>query len=166
MSLLTPEPGLLFWMTLSFGIVVLVLAKFAFPAILKMVDKRKHFIDESIVAARQAQEELAKVKETGKTLLDETRKEQKEILKQAAQMREEMIQEAREKAHNESEKMIASARMQIQLEKEEALKDIRNEISSLSLLLAEKIMREKLATAKEQTALIDRLLNEMEISKS
>lgn len=166
MSLLTPEPGLLFWMLISFGITVFVLAKFGFPAILKSVEKRKNYIEESLLAARKAHEELAGIKETGEAILTQARKEQADILKEAALKREMMMEKAREEARLESEKLVASARRQIGAEKEEALRSIRNEAATLSLTLAERILREKLGTEQEQKKMIDRLFNEMDISKS
>ncbi|SFK94512.1 F0F1 ATP synthase subunit B [Proteiniphilum acetatigenes] len=166
MSLLTPEPGLLFWMLISFGITVFVLAKFGFPAILKSVEKRKNYIEESLLAARKAHEELAGIKETGEAILAQARKEQADILKEAALKREMMMEKAREEARLESEKLVASARRQIGAEKEEALRSIRNEAATLSLTLAERILREKLGTEQEQKKMIDRLFNEMDISKS
>ena len=166
MSLLTPEPGLLFWMLISFGITVFVLAKFGFPAILKSVEKRKNYIEESLLAARKAHEELAGIKETGEAILAQARKEQADILKEASLKRETIIEKAREEARLESEKLIASARRQIGAEKEEALRSIRNEAATLSLTLAERILREKLGTEQEQKKMIDRLFNEIDISKS
>lgn len=166
MSLLTPEPGLLFWMLVSFGITVFVLAKFGFPAILKSVEKRKNYIEESLLAARKAHEELAGIKETGEAILAQARKEQADILKEASLTRDKMIEKAREEARLESEKMIDAARRQIGAEKDEALRSIRNEAAALSLALAEKILREKLGTEQEQQRMIDRLVNEIEISKS
>ncbi len=106
MSLLTPEPGLLFWMTLSFGIVILILAKYAFPPILRSVEKRKNFIDESIIAAREAYQELEKVKEAGEALMEESRIKQAGLLKETSKLREEMIEGAREEAQRESEKLL------------------------------------------------------------
>lgn len=166
MSLLTPEPGLLFWMLISFGITVFVLAKFGFPAILKSVEKRKNYIEESLLAARKAHEELASIKETGEAILAQTRKEQSDILKEASRIRETMIEKAREEARQESERLITSARQQIHAEKEEALHSIRSEAATLSLTIAEKILREKLGTKEEQMGMIDRLFNEMDISRS
>lgn len=166
MQLLTPEPGLLFWMLISFGITVFVLAKFGFPAILKSVEQRKNYIEESLLAARKAHEELAGIKETGEALLAQARKEQAELLAEASQRRDMMIEKAREEARLEAEKLIASARQQIIAEKDEALRSIRSEAAALSLTIAEKILREKLGTKEEQMSMIDRLFNEMDISKS
>lgn len=166
MSLLTPEPGLLFWMLISFGITVFILAKFGFPAILKSVEKRKDYIDESLSAARKAHEELASVKQTAGALLQQAQKDRADILGDASQRRNEMIEKAKEEARQEAEKIISSARLQINAEKEEAIRSIRDEAATLSISLAEKILREKLGTKEEQVKMIDRLLNEIDISKS
>lgn len=166
MSLLSPEPGLLFWMMLSFGIVLFVLAKYGFPIILKMVETRHNYIEESLQSARKAQEELAQVKETGEALLANTRKEQALILKETTRKKDILIEQAREEARLEAEKIIVAARDQIYAEKEEAIRSIRNEVSRLSIDLAERILREKLITNEDQMGMIDRLLDEIEISKS
>lgn len=166
MSLLSPEPGLLFWMMLSFGIVLFVLAKYGFPIILKMVETRHNYIEESLQSARKAQEELAQVKETGEALLANTRKEQALILKETTRKKDILIEQAREEARLEAEKIIVAARDQIYAEKEEAIRSIRNEVSRLSVDLAERVLREKLITNEDQMGMIDRLLDEIEISKS
>lgn len=166
MSLLTPEPGLIFWMTISFGIVVFILVKFGFPPILKSVEQRTSFIEESLKSAREANEELSKVKESGEKLLADTRKEQRALLKEADRLRELIISEARESAAIESEKIMEKARVQINNEKEEALKSIRSEVTKLSIALTEKILREKLSSKDDHMNMIDRLLDEIEVSKS
>ena len=164
MSLLTPEPGLLFWMSIAFGITLFILIKFAFPPILKAVEKRKNYVDESILEAKKVKEELDHVKEIGESLLAETRKQQTEMIKEASKIQEQMLEDAREKAGLESEKIIGVARKQIQSEKEIALQSIREEVAKLSIDLTEKILREELSTDKEQMKMIDRLLDEIEIS--
>jgi len=166
MSLLTPEPGLLFWMLLSFGIVVLVLAKYGFPVILNMVDQRNKYIEESLLSAQKAREELTKVKETSEGLLTKTRIEQASILREASKLRDTMIEKAKDEARLQSDKLIVAARKQIEAEKEEALRTIRNEVASLSVDLTEKILRKKLGTKEEQMSLIDSLLEEIDFSKS
>ena len=166
MSLLTPELGLLFWMMISFGIVLLILARYGFPVILKAVEKRKNYIEASLVAAREAQEELGKVVQTGERMLAEARRDQHAILKETTRLKEQLIEEARTAATVESEKMLALARKKIEAEQEEALRTIRREVSTLSVELAERILREKLGDKQEQMKLIDRLLDEVDISKS
>ena len=134
--------------------------------ILKSVEKRKNYIEESLLAARKAHEELAGIKETSEAILAQTRKEQADILKEAASRRETMIEQAQEEARMESEKLIASARQQIDAEREKSLRSIRDEAAVLSLIFAEKILREKLGTEQEQEKMIDRLFNELDMSKS
>lgn len=166
MSLLTPEPGLLFWMLISFGIVLFVLTKFGFPIILKMVDKRKNYIESSLLSARKAHEELASVKQTSEELLARTRQEQAAMMKETSLLRDQMIEKARVDARKEAEIMIDHAHKQIVSEKEKALRSIRNEAASLSLSLTEKILREKLGTEEAQMGMINRLLDEFDLHKS
>lgn len=166
MSLLTPEPGLLFWMMFSFGIVLLILVRYGFPVILKSVEKRKNYIEASIRAAREAQEELGNVVETGERILTEARREQHAILKETHRLKEQLIEEARAGAAAESEKMLTAAQRKIESEREEALRSIRREVSILSVQLAERILRERLGDEQEQMKMIDRLLDEVDISKS
>lgn len=164
MSLLTPEPGLLFWMLISFGTVLFVLMKYGFPIILKMVEKRRTYIEESLLSARKAHEELATVKQTSEELLARTHQEQATILKETSLLRDQMMEKARNDARKEADKMIEEARKQIETEK--ALLSIREEAAILSLNLTEKILREKLGTKEAQLALIDRLLDEIDLAKS
>lgn len=166
MALLLPESGLLFWMLLSFGIVVFILAKFGFPIIVKMVEERKTFIDESLLVAKQAHEEMAKVKSEGEAIVDDARKEQVKIMNEAAQTRDMLIREAREKALLEASKVIDEARKQITMEKEEAIRDIRRQVAELSVDIAEKVLRGQLEKKDEQMNMINRLLDEINISKS
>ncbi len=166
MSLLTPEPGLVFWMTLSFGVVLFILIKFAFPTILNSVEKRKNYIDESLLAAREAHEELLNVKKTGEEMMAATREEQAAMLRETAKLREKLFKEAQEDARKESERLIASARTQIEAEKKEALRQIRNEVATLSLNLTEKVLRDNLSNSEAQMSLINRLLDETDISIS
>ena len=166
MALLTPESGLLFWMFLSFGIVVIVLSRFGFPIILKMVESRKSFIDESLLVAKQAHEELAKVKLEGQEIINNARREQVAILNEATATRELLINEAKTKASIEALKLIESARRQISIEKNDAIRDIRQQVTDLSIEIAEKLIREKMSQNGEQMNLINRMLGEINITKS
>jgi F-type H+-transporting ATPase subunit b len=162
MSLLTPEPGLLFWMLLSFGIVFFVLAKYGFPIIVKMVDKRKSFIDNALESAKAANDRLAGIKEEGERLLNQTKEEEIRILKVANEMRTKIIGEAKEQAAIEAGKLIAEARNAIQKEKEMAIRDIRNQIATLSIDIAEKILRRNLDNQAAQRELVDKLIEEVQ----
>lgn len=166
MSLLTPDSGLLFWMLISFGIVVFVLAKFGFPIILKMVEERTNFIEESLLKAEKARTELDSVKAEAELILEKARNEHQQIMNEASQLREALIQEAKTKAIGEADKIIENARLQIQSEKEVAIRDIRKQVAGLSVDIAEKVLRNKLDKKEEQLGLIQRLIDEMNISKS
>lgn len=166
MALLLPESGLLFWMLLSFGIVVFILTKFGFPIIIKMVEDRKTYIDESLLIAKQTYEQMEVVKAQGEAIVDTARQEQVKILKEAAQTRDFLIKEAKEKAGVEAAKLVDEARKQILAEKEDAIRDIRRQVAELSVDIAEKVIRGQLNKKEDQMVMIDRLLDEINISKS
>ena len=160
-SILTPDLGLLFWMLLAFLVVFICLARFGFPVIIKMVDERKQYIDESLNKAHEASERLANIKQEGETLLQEAREQQAKIMKEAAETRDAIVEKAEEKARQESARIIAEAKQQIAFEKQEAIRDIRSQVAELSVNIAEKILREELSSDKAQQANIDRLLDEV-----
>lgn len=166
MSLLTPDIGLLFWMLLSFGIVAFILVKFGFPVIINMVESRKTYIDESLLIAKQAYIEMDKVKAAGEAIVDNARREQVQILNEATQTRDLLIKDAKDRAQSEGQKMIDEARKQILIEKEDAIRDIRRQVAELSVDIAERVLREKLEKKGEQMDMINRLLDEINISKS
>jgi ATP synthase, F0 subunit b len=160
MNLLTPEPGLLFWMLLCFGVVFFVLAKYGWPIIVKMVDERKAYIDESLEAAKQANEQLAGIKQEGERIIGEAREEQVRILKDANEMRAKLINDAKEQASVEAGKVMEEAKAGIQKEKDMAMRDIHNQVAALSIDIAEKVLRKNLDNKPAQTELVDRLIKE------
>lgn len=161
MSLLLPDSGLLFWMFLSFGIVFVVLAKYGFPIIVKMVEGRKTYIDQSLEVAREANAQLSKLKEQGEALVVAANKEQGRILKEAMQERDKIIHEARKQAEAAAQKELDEVKKQIQIEKDEAIRDIRRQVAILSVNIAEKVIRKNLDDKREQMEMIDRMLDEV-----
>ena len=164
-SLLTPDPGLLFWMLLAFVIVFIILAKFCFPVITKMVEDRKNYIDESLKKAREANEKLANIQSESELIMRQAREKQAEILKEAMATRDNIIKEARDKADIESKKIIESAKEQIKVEKDLAIRDIRSQIINLSTQVSEKVLRRELDDNNKQLSYIDSLLDEIEAVK-
>ena len=160
-SILTPDLGLLFWMLLAFLTVFFIVAKFGFPVITKMVDERKNYIDESLKKAHEANERLAGIQQECERLLNEARVRQAEILSQAKTTGDSMIREAREKAQAEGAKMLLDAKAQIAAEKENALRDIKQTVADLSVVIAEKVVRQKFADNEQQQKLIERMLDEV-----
>ena len=161
MSLLLPDSGLLFWMFLSFGIVFVVLAKYGFPIIVKMVEGRKTYIDQSLEVAREANAQLSKLKEQGEALVVAANKEQGRILKEAMQERDKIIHEARKQAEAAAQKEVDEVKKQIQIEKDEAIRDIRRQVAILSVDIAEKVIRKNLDDKREQMEMIDRMVDEV-----
>lgn len=161
MSLLSPSMGLLFWMTVSFLIVFVILGIFAFPAITKMVRERKEYIDESLQKAYEASSRLENIKQEGEAILQEARSKQADILKEAAATRDAIVEKAQEKARQESARLISEARSEIENEKQAAISDIRKQVAVLSVEIAEKVLRGKLSDDKAQMNLIDRILDEV-----
>ena len=161
MSLLLPDSGLLFWMFLSFGIVFVVLAKYGFPIIVKMVEGRKTYIDQSLEVAREANAQLSKLKEQGEALVVAANKEQGRNLKEAMQERDKIIHEARKQAEAAAQKELDEVKKQIQIEKDEAIRDIRRQVAILSVDIAEKVIRKNLDDKREQMEMIDRMLDEV-----
>jgi F-type H+-transporting ATPase subunit b len=164
-SILTPDLGLLFWMLLAFLVVFFILAKFGFPAIINMVDKRNQYIDESLRKAHEASERLENIKQEGESMLQEAREKQAQILKEAADTRESIVAKAQEKAKDESARLLSDAKVEIDTEKQNAIRDIRSQVAELSVQIAEKILREKLSKNGTQMELIDRLLDEVSEDK-
>lgn len=161
MNLLLPESGLLFWMTIIFAIVFFLLAKFGFPVITGMVEKRNQRINDSLEAARVAEEAISHLNLEKDRILEETRQEQSRLMKEAALERERLIEHAQIQAKEEAEKILQTATAKIQEEKEAAMKELRNEVAVISMAIAEKALRKELSSDKGQTELISRLVDQM-----
>lgn len=165
MSLLTPDFGTFFWMAVCFIILLVILAKFAFPALVQMVNDRKRYIDESLEAAREANEKLSNIKEESDSILKEARKKQAQILKEAMDTQAQIISDAKVKAQTEGARLLEDARKQIQKEKDDAIRDIRKQVVELSVEVAEKVLRKQLSSEVEQNGMIERMLDEVSDSK-
>jgi len=164
-SILTPDLGLLFWMLLAFLVVFFILAKFGFPAIINMVDKRNKYIDGSLRKAHEATERLENIRQEGESMLQDAREKQAQTLKEAADTRDAIVEKAQEKAKDESARLISDAKAEIDTEKQNAICDIRSQVAELSVQIAEKILRDKLMKDGAQMELIDRLLDEVSENK-
>ena len=162
MNLMLPDSGLLFWMTIIFAIVFFVLAKFGFPIITGMVEKRGKRISDSLEAARTAEQALAHLQTEQERIISETRAQQNKLMQEAAAERDRMIVQAQDKAREEAQKIMDEARVRIQEEKEAAIKEVRKEVAVISLAIAEKVVRKDLSTDASQKALADRLLDELQ----
>ena len=164
MSLITPGFGLFFWMAIVFLVVLGILWKFGFPVIVNMVNNRKAMIDESLRKAHEANEKLANIKAESEALLQDAREKQALLLKEAAATRDAIVEKAQDKAREEGNRLLSEAKVEIENQKRAAISDIRKEVATLSVEIAEKILREKLGNDKAQMELIDRMLDEVSSS--
>ena len=159
MELFTPEFGLVFWMFLVFVILFVILAKYAWPAIMKSVDERADFIDKGVSYAQEAKSQLEHATENAQALITEAQQKQLEIMREAAQMKSQIIEEARTV---EAKKIIDAANVSIELARKESERQFRQQVSDFALQVAEKLMRKELAGDKRQSELVDKLLSDIE----
>lgn len=165
MSLITPDFGLLFWMAIVFIVVLGILWKWGFPAIIKMVNDRKAFIDDSLRKAHEANERLVNIQKEGEAILQEAREKQAQILKEAADSRTAIVEQAQAKARDEGDRLLSEAKTAIEAEKQNAIRDIRSQVAELSVQIAEKVLREKLSGDDRQMAMINKLLDEVSVDQ-
>ena len=161
MNLLTPDPGLLFWMVLSFLIVFFLLAKYGFPIVVDAINKRKEFIETSLVSAKEANERLATIKEEGEKLLSEAKAQQKEIISAAMQEKQKILQAAQDEARTSAQQIVDDAAARIAAEKEKALREVRSEVATLAIDITEKVLSEKMGSSAEQRKAIERMIEKL-----
>ena len=162
MELITPDFGLLFWMTLAFGIVFFVLAKFAFPVINGMLKKREEEINNALELAERTHKEMEQLQANNEQLLQQAREERVKMLNEAKQLSDKFIEEAKVRANEEKDRIIENAKEVIEHEKLAATTEIKNQIADISIKVAEKILGKALESDKEQLDYINRLLEEIE----
>jgi F-type H+-transporting ATPase subunit b len=164
MDLLTPELGLFVWTLLAFLIVFIILKKFAWKPILNTLNERERGIAESIAAADRVKAEMAQMKNENEKLMQQAREERGAMLKEAKQMSEQIVAKAKEDTRFIADKMIADAQQQIQQQKMAAMTDVKNQIGSLAVEVAEKILRQQLSTDAAQNAYNQLLTQEVKLN--
>ena len=164
MELVSPDIGTIFWMLLMFIIVLVVLKKFAWVPILTALATRESKIEDSLRSAELAKEAMEKLKADNKLVMAQARKERDDMLKETKQASDQLLVAARDKASEEAKKIIQSARDQIKQEKSAAISEIRGQVAEFSVDIAEKILREKLKSSKEQQDLVDKLLDDIKLN--
>lgn len=164
MDLITPAFGLIFWQTIIFLVLLIVLKKFAWKPILGAVKSRDESIAKALKDAEKARKEVERLKEENEKMVAEARKERGKILKEASQMSEEMRAKAKDDASKIGEKMIEEARISINAEKEDALREIREQVAELSLKIAEKLLKQNLKDDKSQQDLIRSYMKDLNLN--
>jgi F-type H+-transporting ATPase subunit b len=164
MELVKPSIGLIFWMIVSFSIILFLLRKFAWKPILGMIKEREMSIENALAAAENAKEEMKALQSNNERILAEARNERDQLLKDARDIREKMISEAKGIATKEGERMLSIARENIQNEKMAAITELKNQVATLSIEIAEKILKSELSSDEKQKTLVNTLLKDVNLN--
>ena len=164
MDLVTPGFGLIFWTSVVFIILLVLLKRMAWTPILNNVDARNKSIEEALEAAKNAREEMSNLKADNDRILKEARAERDEMLKEARELKANIVSEAKNAAKDEADKMIASAKVVIENEKAGAISELKNTVGSLSVDIAEKVLRAELKDVNKQNAFIADMLKDIKLN--
>jgi len=162
--LVSPDPGLFIWSTVAFLILFFLLSKFAWKPIVKALDERERSIEDALSKAEMGKAEMAKLISENEDLLKEARLERDNILKEAKEIKDQIINDAKDQAKTEGTKLIEKAKDEITNQKLAAMAEIKNQVSSLSLAIAEKVLRKQLEDQDKQQALVNDLLKEVKLN--
>jgi F-type H+-transporting ATPase subunit b len=159
-----PEPGLLLWTVLIFALFWFLMARFAFKPIQAALKQRETDIQNSLDEAKRAREEMSNLKNENEKLLRQAQEERMKILKEANEVKESIIGEARDKAKEEANKIVANARQEISNMRMAAITDMKNQIGTMAIDIAEKVLRKELQDGGEQERLVNSLVSEMKLN--
>jgi F-type H+-transporting ATPase subunit b len=164
MKLVTPDFGLVIWMSLTFLTVLFLLSKFAWKPILKMIKDREESIEGALQSAEKAKQEMVRLQSNNENLLREAQLEREAMLKAARDAKDAMINDAKATAKAEADRMISLAREAINNEKQAAVTELKNQVAQLSLQVAEKLIREQLSSDEKQKELANKLVTELKLN--
>lgn len=163
MELVTPSIGLVFWTALAFICLLILLRKFAWKPILGAIHEREQFIDDALNKAELAKQEMARLTSQNEDLMKQARAERDEILKEAKILKDSIVNEAKTSAQTEGAKLIEKARIEIENQKKVALAELKGQVSTLSLEIAERVLRSQLDDKAKQQDLVNSLLKDVEL---
>jgi F-type H+-transporting ATPase subunit b len=164
MELLVPEIGLVILQTIAFLLLMFLLAKFAWKPVLAAIKEREQSIDESLNKAELAKQEMTRLTAQNEELMKEARFERDRILKEAKTLKDNILHEAKAQAHTEGAKLIEKARIEIENQKKAALAELKNQVSTLSIDIAERVLRNQLQDKAKQQELVTNLLKDVELN--
>lgn len=162
MELFTPDFGLVFWMFVGFGVLFLILWKFAWPVILKTVDNRAELIDKGVEYAQSAKSQLDNARQQADQYMADARAQQAEMLRDADKMKSQIVEEARVAAQKEAQKVMEAAQRSIEQQQKEAETQFRNSVSQFAIDIARKVVKNELSDPKAQQQVVDTYLDEIE----
>ncbi|MFO7656205.1 MAG: F0F1 ATP synthase subunit B [Bacteroidales bacterium] len=164
MELITPSLGTIFWMSIAFFIVLFILRKYAWRPILGFLKERENSIQDALFSAQKAKEEMSKLMADNEKIIAEGKNQRDQIIIEARELKESIINDARSSASEEARKMIEMAKQSIKNEKETAINEIKEQIITLSVDIAGKILQQKLAESSEQNELIEKSLRDIKLN--
>ena len=164
MDLVTPGIGMIFWTTVFFLILLFILGKFAWPAIITAIAARNESIRKALDSAEKAREEMAQLQADNEKILAEAKSERDAMMKEARDVKDEIIAEAKDKAGAEASKMIQNAKEAIRSEQASAISEMKVQIAKLSVEIAEKVLVEKLSSDKAQKDLVNKLVDDIDLN--
>jgi len=164
MELVTPEIGLIFWTTIVFLLLLVVLKKYAWTPILTAVDERNKSIEEALKAADKAKKEMLALNTDNERILIQAKKERDLLLKEGRETKDNIITEAKDKAKIEADKILITAKEQINNEKMKAITELKNQVAGMSIDIAEKILKSELSDKNKQKELIAEALKSNELN--
>ncbi len=164
MGLVTPDFGLVFWMLLSFGIVLFVLKKFAWKPILQMLKQREDSIESALNQAKLAREEMAALKSENEKILAEARNERDKMLKDAKDIKDRIVREAEIAAREKADKIIQASQIEIENQKQKAIAELSAKVAELSVQVAEKILESELSSESKSTSYVNGLVSDLKFN--
>lgn len=156
--------GLFVWMLVIFVGLIFLLKKFAWKPILDAVNEREEGIRNALLSAENAKKEMLNLQSSNEKLVAEARAERDAMMKEAREIKEKMINDAKSEAQAQGEKMIAQAKAAIESEKNAAMAELKNQVSTLSLEIAEKVLRSELSNKESQTKLVEKMLGDAKLN--
>lgn len=163
MGFISPDYGTIFWMLIIFGITLYILKKFAWTTILRALKERETSIANALSSATKAREEVKGLKADHEKIIAEARREKEVILKEAKAVKDKLLAEAKHQAHEEGQKIVEAARQQIQAEKKAAINEMKQQITELSIEVAEKIIKKEFTDKKAQEGMVEDLLKDLKL---
>ncbi|AWK03688.1 F0F1 ATP synthase subunit B [Flavobacterium crocinum] len=158
------EFGLFFWQVLIFVGLIFLLKKFAWKPILDAVNDREQGIKDALLSAENARQEMQNLQADNQRILNEARAERDAMLKEAREMKEKMITDSKNEAQAQGQKMIEQAKAAIESEKNAAMAELKSQVSTLSLSIAEKLLKEELSNKEAQTKLVEKMLGDVKLN--
>lgn len=163
-SLIEPAIGLIFWTTLTFILLLVILGKFAWKPILNAIKTREQGIEDALAKAETALNDMRELKSNNEKILADARAERDNLLKEARDTKDAIIAEAKAKSQSEADRIMSSAREQITNEKNAAVAELKNQVATLSIEIAEKILRSELSSDDKQKALVNNLMKDVNLN--